>query len=177
MYVETRPNHQVLESRQLENMLLAAGLAGEMVAHAVQWVSEGTTGPFLAYSVAGESRITLVDLMRDAPESPLDYGRGLLKVKSATRGVIVYTGTISRYEGDRSDALIAEVYEFEHGTGSLDVLVPYRPTGESQPFGVYAFRIQDGEGGSVTDAVFDAFITGTRADAEAGEFWRRHQLR
>lgn len=173
-YVETRPNQRVLESRQLDNMQLAARLAGEMIAHAVQWVSEGTSGPFLAYVGAGDSQVTLVDLARD--ESPLDYGRGLMKVRSAARGIIVYGGTISRYEGDHCDALIAEVYEFEHGEGALDVLVPYRPSSESQRFGVYAFRIQDQDGDQATDAVLDAFIAGTRSDAEAGEFWRQYQL-
>ncbi|MEC3955809.1 hypothetical protein VMT65_22440 [Nocardia sp. CDC153] len=148
-----------------------------MVAHAVQWVSKGSAGPFLAYVGPNDSKVTLVDLTESEPESPLDLGRGLLKMRSAARGVIVYDGTISRGDGDQYGALIAEVYEFDLGEDSLDVLVPYRPGTESDGFGVYALMIQDQHGDPASDGVLDAFIAGTRSDSEAGEFWRQHQLR
>ncbi|MFD3703332.1 hypothetical protein ACFWUP_09315 [Nocardia sp. NPDC058658] len=158
-------------------MQLAAGLAGEMVAHAVQWVSEGSAGPFLAYLGKGDTRVTLIDLAQDGPESPLDYGRGLMIVRSAARGVIVYDGAISNSAGEQFDALIGEVYEFEHGDGSFDVLVPYRPAGRSQSFGVHALMLNDPDGQPVSDEILDAFLLGTRRDADAGEFLRQHQLR
>jgi hypothetical protein len=158
-------------------MQLAAELAGEMVAHAVQWVSEGSAGPFLAYVGQGDSRVTLVDLVEGDLESPLDFGRGLMKVRSAARGVIVYDGTISSGDGDRYDALIGEVYEFDYGKGAFDVMVPYRPRSESQEFGVYTLILEDQSGAPVSDEILDAFLKGTHSDPEAGEFWRQHQLR
>lgn len=161
----------------MENMQLAAGLAGEMVAHAVQWFSEGSAGPFLAYLGKGDTRVTLVDLAQDGPESPLDYGRGLMIVRSAARAVIVYDGTISNDEGGHYDALIGEVYEFEHCDGAFDVLVPYRPRSESQSFGVYGLILEDQASEPVDEEILDAFLDGTRRDADVGKFWRQHQLR
>ncbi|MFJ2666241.1 hypothetical protein ACIO14_18010 [Nocardia fluminea] len=160
----------------MENMQLAAGLAGEMVAHAVKWVSEGAAGPFLAYLCKGDTRVTLVDLVQGGAESPLDYGRGLMIVRSAARAVIVYDGTISNDEGGHYDALIGEVYEFEHGDGAFDVMVPYRPRSESQSFGVYGLILEDQDSEPVEEEILDAFLEGTRRDAEAGEFLRQHQL-
>ncbi|WP_405134012.1 hypothetical protein [Nocardia sp. NBC_01388] len=161
----------------MENMQLAAGLAGEMVAHAVQWVSEGAAGPFLAYVAHGDSSVTLVDLVEGDAESPLDFGRGLMKVRSAARGVIVYDGMISRGDGDQYDALIGEVYEFEYGKGTFDVMVPYRPGSESQSFGVYTLILEDQSREPVNEETLAAFLEGTRSDPDAGEFWRQHQLR
>ncbi|TCK00553.1 hypothetical protein DFR71_1556 [Nocardia alba] len=158
-------------------MQLAAELAGEMVAQAVQWVSEGTAGPFLAYLGKSDARVTLVDLTQGGDESPLDYGRGLMVVRSAARGVMVYDGAISNSDGEQFDALIGEVYEFQHGDGSFDVLVPYRPVSPSQSFGVYALMLNDPDGQPVSDEILDAFLLGTRRDADAGEFLRQHQLR
>ncbi|MFE5475157.1 hypothetical protein ACFQ9R_05605 [Nocardia sp. NPDC056541] len=160
----------------MENMQRAAELAGEMIAQAVQWVSEGTAGPFLAYLGASDSRVTLVDLSQGGDQSPLDYGRGLMVVRSAARGVIVYDGTISNSDGELYAALIGKAYEFQHGEGTFDVFVPYRPARRAQSFGVYALVLDDQDGQPVSDEILDAFLEGTRRDAEVGEFLRQHQL-
>jgi hypothetical protein len=155
----------------------AASLAGFLTAHGVWCVCEGETlVPMATFEKAGKRQMIRFVAERleqgaaQARTAVLDNAHG------GERAVSVVDGYFT-HEGHKYDALIVHAVDYFPRMRSLDIVLPYRPKTEGQPFAVHKPKFVDYAGFDFKAEfvpVAQAFFQGVDSHEEAAKVWNAH---
>jgi hypothetical protein len=157
------------------SFVAAAELAGQLMAHAVWCVSEGEAlVPMLGHE--GKGGRGMQRFVSEDHHKGVESGLQLLEhnLNGALRAVLIYDSIVTVQE-HRTDAVTCHIVEYGPPRQSLEMVLPYRPAKDGEPFVVYKPKFTALAG--VTDsvaAIGEAFFRGVDSHEQGAQVWNDH---
>jgi hypothetical protein len=159
----------------------AAELGGYFLAHAICRVREsGTLAPLVGHERilvdSGERAFTQLRFEAPDPRDALRNAEQWLDTnpQDVARAVLVHAGELI-WLGERHEALFSRIVDFRRPLRSLEVVIPYRPATDAQPFAIHRPKLFEPRGlPEDLSAIPRALFRGVDAHEPGGKTWSRY---